>query len=152
MTAERPTGGSGTGPAPAGGTTPAFPGAAAGGAGGAGGPGGPVGDRAAEAARACSAWGWACRPRSRRTSAARSDGCSVTFGRRRPKIVVVVLLAVVSVFFAVIGPKILANAINVIFEGAISKSLPAGVTQDQVVAAATPPARPSSPTWRRRCT
>ena len=41
--------------------------------------------------------------------------------RERPRIVFVVLLAVVSVFFAVIGPKILANAINLIFEGAISK-------------------------------
>ena len=30
----------------------------------------------------------------------------------------------------------MANAINLIFEGAISKSLPAGMTQDQVVAAA----------------
>jgi len=57
-------------------------------------------------------------------------------GPERPKIVVVVLLAVVSVFFAVIGPKIMANAINLIFEGAISKSLPAGMTQAQVVAAA----------------
>jgi ATP-binding cassette subfamily B protein len=57
-------------------------------------------------------------------------------GPERPKIAVVVLLAVVSVFFAVIGPKIMANAINLIFEGAISQSLPAGMTQDQVVAAA----------------
>jgi len=41
---------------------------------------------------------------------------------------------VVSVFFAVIGPKILANAINLIFEGAISSQLPAGATQEQVIA------------------
>jgi ATP-binding cassette subfamily B protein len=40
------------------------------------------------------------------------------------------------VFFAVIGPKILGNAINTIFEGAISQQLPAGVSQDQVIAAA----------------
>jgi ATP-binding cassette subfamily B protein len=61
------------------------------------------------------------------------------FGHLRPEaplIVLVVLLAVVSVFFAVIGPKIMGNAINLIFEGAISKNLPAGMTQEQVVAAA----------------
>ena len=63
--------------------------------------------------------------RSRRTSAARSGGCSVTCGPERPLIALVILLAVVSVSFAVIGPKILGNAINVIFEGAISKQ-PAG--------------------------
>ena len=34
-----------------------------------------------------------------------------------PRIVIVMLLAVVSVTFAVLGPKILGNAINVIFEG-----------------------------------
>ena len=59
------------------------------------------------------------------------------FGQLRPeapKIVVVILLAVISVFFAVIGPKILSNAINLIFEGAISKQLPAGTTQAQVIA------------------
>ena len=43
-------------------------------------------------------------------------------------IVLVVLLAIVSVTFAVIGPKILGNAINIIFEGAISKGLPAGTS------------------------
>ena len=52
----------------------------------------------------------------------------------RPRIVVVVLLAIVSVSFAVIGPKILGNAINTIFEGALSQELPAGATQEQVVA------------------
>jgi ATP-binding cassette subfamily B protein len=53
-----------------------------------------------------------------------------------PRVVLVVLLAIVSVFFAVIGPKIMSNAINLIFEGAISKNLPAGVTQEQVIAGA----------------
>ena len=59
-------------------------------------------------------------------------------GRLRPEaplIVLVVVLAVVSVTFAVIGPKILGNATNDIFQGLISKSLPAGVTKDQAVAA-----------------
>jgi ATP-binding cassette, subfamily B, multidrug efflux pump len=55
-------------------------------------------------------------------------------GPERPRVVVVILLGVVSVFFAVIGPKIMSNAINLIFEGAISKNLPAGTTQDQVIA------------------
>ncbi|MGZ8438156.1 MAG: ABC transporter permease, partial [Candidatus Limnocylindrales bacterium] len=59
-------------------------------------------------------------------------------GRLRPEaplIVLVVVLAVVSVSFAVIGPKILGNATNDIFQGLISKNLPAGVTQDQAIAA-----------------
>jgi ATP-binding cassette, subfamily B, multidrug efflux pump len=51
------------------------------------------------------------------------------FGHLRPeapRIVAVILLAVVSVFFAVIGPKILANAINVIFEGALGGGIDFG--------------------------
>jgi ATP-binding cassette subfamily B protein len=58
-------------------------------------------------------------------------------GRLRPEaplIVFVIVLAVVSVSFAVIGPKILGNATNDIFQGLISKNLPPGVTQDQAVA------------------
>ncbi|HEY7130624.1 MAG TPA: ABC transporter ATP-binding protein [Candidatus Limnocylindrales bacterium] len=51
-----------------------------------------------------------------------------------PRIALVFVFAVISVFFAVIGPKILSNAINVIFEGAISKALPAGASQAQVIA------------------
>jgi ATP-binding cassette subfamily B protein len=42
---------------------------------------------------------------------------------------------VISVSFAVIGPKILGNATNDIFQGVISKNIPAGLTQAQVVAA-----------------
>jgi len=48
----------------------------------------------------------------------------------------VVLLTVASVSFSVIGPKILGNATNLIFEGIIGKKLPAGLTQEQVIAAA----------------
>ena len=44
------------------------------------------------------------------------------------------MLAVVSVTFAVIGPKILGNATNDIFAGVLCKQIPAGVTQEQVVA------------------
>ncbi len=58
-------------------------------------------------------------------------------GMLRPEralIVVVLLLAVVSVTFAVIGPKILGTATNILFQGVVSKQLPAGVTQAQAVA------------------
>jgi ATP-binding cassette subfamily B protein len=58
-------------------------------------------------------------------------------GRLRPEaplIALVIVLAVVSVSFAVVGPKILGNATNDIFQGLISKNLPADVTQDQAVA------------------
>jgi len=52
----------------------------------------------------------------------------------RVLVVLVVVLAVISVAFAVIGPKILGNATNDIFNGYISSQLPAGVSKDQVVA------------------
>ena len=53
----------------------------------------------------------------------------------RALVAVVILLTVLGVSFSVIGPKILGNATNLIFEGIIGKQLPAGVTKDQVVAA-----------------
>jgi ATP-binding cassette, subfamily B, multidrug efflux pump len=53
----------------------------------------------------------------------------------RPLIALVVVLAIISVAFAVTGPKILGNATNDIFSGLLSKQIPAGVTQDQIVAA-----------------
>ena len=46
----------------------------------------------------------------------------------------VVLLGSVSVVFSVVGPKILGNATNVIFDGIVGKSLPAGMTKAQVIA------------------
>ncbi len=52
----------------------------------------------------------------------------------RMLVVLVIVLAVVSVAFAVVGPKILGNATNDIFNGFIGGRLPAGVTKDQVVA------------------
>jgi ATP-binding cassette subfamily B protein len=55
-------------------------------------------------------------------------------GRLRPempRIIVVLILAVGSVSFAVLGPKILGNATNIIFEGFIGGQLPAGLTQAQ---------------------
>ncbi|MBX3098149.1 MAG: ABC transporter ATP-binding protein [Salinibacterium sp.] len=57
-------------------------------------------------------------------------------GRLRPYrlgVIAVVLLSVVSVTFAVLGPKLLGEATNLIFSGIISKSLPSGVTQQQVI-------------------
>src|SRR3954452_9239358 len=58
-------------------------------------------------------------------------------GRLRPeapRIAVVLVLAVGSVAFAVLGPKILGDATNIIFEGFIGSRLPAGTTQAQVEA------------------
>jgi ATP-binding cassette subfamily B multidrug efflux pump len=52
----------------------------------------------------------------------------------RLRIVVVVLLAVASVTFAVLGPKILGRATDILFEGVVSQQLPAGVTQEQAIA------------------
>ena len=52
----------------------------------------------------------------------------------RAILVIVVLLAVVSVAFAVVGPKILGHATNIIFEGVVSKPIPAGVTKAQAIA------------------
>ncbi len=57
-----------------------------------------------------------------------------TLRPERPLIVGVILLAIISVTLTVVGPKILGNAVNTIFEGAISRNLPAGITQEQVIA------------------
>ena len=56
--------------------------------------------------------------------------------RLRPErtlIALVFVLAIISVAFAVIGPKILGNATNDIFAGLLSRQIPAGVTQDQLI-------------------
>ncbi|HEY4990748.1 MAG TPA: ABC transporter ATP-binding protein [Nakamurella sp.] len=45
----------------------------------------------------------------------------------------VVLLGVISVVLSVLGPKILGNATNIIFDGVIGKQLPAGITQQQAI-------------------
>ncbi|TDB38273.1 MAG: ABC transporter ATP-binding protein [Actinobacteria bacterium] len=54
----------------------------------------------------------------------------------RIHLVVIVLLAVVSVTFSIMGPKILGKATNLIFEGVIGKTLganfPAGTTGEQI--------------------
>ena len=51
-----------------------------------------------------------------------------------PKILLVLVLAVGSVLFAILGPKILGEATNVIFAGVVGQQIPAGVTIDQAVA------------------
>src|SRR5438552_920588 len=51
----------------------------------------------------------------------------------RAVLAVVVMLGSLSVAFSVIGPKITGNAMNVIFDGVIGKSLPAGVPKEQVI-------------------
>ncbi|HET7030812.1 MAG TPA: ABC transporter ATP-binding protein [Candidatus Limnocylindrales bacterium] len=59
------------------------------------------------------------------------------FGNLRPeapRIAGVFALAVVSVFIQVIGPKIIGGAFDLIVEGTVSKSMPAGVSQEQVIA------------------
>ena len=55
-------------------------------------------------------------------------------GPERGKLVLVLVLGIVSVVFVIVGPKILGHAVNVLFQGVISKHLPAGVTQQQVIA------------------
>jgi len=56
--------------------------------------------------------------------------------RLRPErfvIAVVVVLGSLSVVFSVIGPKITGNAMNVIFDGVVGKTLPAGLSKEQAV-------------------
>ena len=58
-------------------------------------------------------------------------------GELRPErtlLIMVVLLAVASVAFAVVGPKILGHATNILFEGVVNQQIPAGTTQAQAVA------------------
>ncbi len=59
-------------------------------------------------------------------------------GYLRPQttlLVLVLVLASTSVAFSIMGPKLLGNATNLVFEGVVGKQLPEGVTQDQAVAA-----------------
>lgn len=58
-------------------------------------------------------------------------------GRLRPeraKVVLVILLGVISVVLSVIGPKILGKATDYIFNGLISRGLPAGLTKEEAIA------------------
>ncbi|MDZ4655066.1 MAG: ABC transporter ATP-binding protein [Coriobacteriia bacterium] len=51
----------------------------------------------------------------------------------RAMLALVIALAVVSVTFNIVGPRILGNATDLLFEGVIGKQFPAGVTQQQAV-------------------
>ncbi|OLC54137.1 MAG: multidrug ABC transporter ATP-binding protein [Chloroflexi bacterium 13_1_40CM_4_68_4] len=55
--------------------------------------------------------------------------------RERATIAVVALLGSASVAFSVVGPKIIGNATNVIFDGIIGRMLPAGISKAQAVEA-----------------
>ncbi len=52
----------------------------------------------------------------------------------RTKLALVLALGVISVVFAIIGPKMLGHATNQLFEGVIGAQLPPGITQEQAVA------------------
>ena len=57
--------------------------------------------------------------------------------RLRPelvRIVIVTLLTVVSVFLTVLGPRLLGDAINLVFDGFVSAKLPAGVSKAELIA------------------
>ena len=51
-----------------------------------------------------------------------------------PRIGLAALLTAVGVGLTILGPKILANATNLLFDGLVGKSLPAGLTKGQVIA------------------
>jgi ATP-binding cassette subfamily B multidrug efflux pump len=51
----------------------------------------------------------------------------------RPRIIAVIVLGFMSVTLAVLGPKMLGNATNIIFSGIVGRRLPPGTTQAQAV-------------------
>ena len=55
-------------------------------------------------------------------------------GMSRSVLSLVFLLAVVSVTFSVLGPRLLGEGTNLIFAGVVSKQLPAGASQSEVIA------------------
>src|SRR5215470_989229 len=52
----------------------------------------------------------------------------------RRRLTVVGVLAVISVGFLLVGPLLLGNAINILFDGIISRRFPAGTTAAQAIA------------------
>ena len=55
-------------------------------------------------------------------------------GPEAPRLLLVMVLAVGSVTFMILGPKILGNATDILFTGIVGKQLPPGLTVDQIVA------------------
>jgi ATP-binding cassette subfamily B protein len=51
----------------------------------------------------------------------------------RLKVIAIFIAAVVSVAFAATGPRVLGRATDIVFAGAIGKTLPSGVTKAQVI-------------------
>ena len=51
----------------------------------------------------------------------------------RNRLIAVVILAVASVTLSVLGPWMLGKATNIIFDGAISAKMPAGLTKDMII-------------------
>ena len=115
---------------PAGGQRPAA--AGAGGTGGPGGFGGPGGQRP-RGGPGMFGMGMGLPPQKSKDFRGSLKRLFGQLGPERARIAVVICLAVISVFFSVIGPRIMADAINAVFSGAISQRLPVGLTQQQVV-------------------
>ncbi len=97
-------------------------------------PAGPPGGRPAAAGRPGGPFGQAGMP------AEKALNFSVSVKRLlgmlrpdRPSVFGVMGLAVVSVILSVVGPKILGQATDLIFDGVTSKKLPAGITKEQAV-------------------
>jgi len=55
----------------------------------------------------------------------------------RARLVIVISFAIVSVGLSVLGPWMLGNATNIIFNGIVSSQLPPGTTQEQAIAMLT---------------
>ncbi|KQO99924.1 multidrug ABC transporter ATP-binding protein [Leifsonia sp. Leaf264] len=51
----------------------------------------------------------------------------------RVPVITVTILAIIGVIFSVLGPKLLGEGTNIIFEGVVSSQMPAGATKAQVV-------------------
>ncbi len=73
--------------------------------------------------------------------AAKSKNFRQSFGRllgelgpERWLVALVMVFAIISVLFAIVSPKILGTATNIIFEGVVGKQIPPGITQEQAVA------------------
>src|SRR6476660_7521420 len=70
------------------------------------------------------------KPKNLKGSFARLAG---TRRREAPRILLVIVLAILSVTCAVVGPKILGHATDIIFDGVVSQQIPPGLTQQQAV-------------------
>ncbi|MCV7444567.1 ABC transporter ATP-binding protein [Mycobacterium paraense] len=55
---------------------------------------------------------------------------------QRGRVAAVIVLSVIAVAIAAAGPRVLGHATDLIFDGAIGRRLPAGITKEQAVAAA----------------